>query len=135
MEPTENPPQNQYIVDFNLQKQFNPAEFEELKKVFSSHDSEKSGNINKTVVTEILSTLGHRDHHEPVAQALISKASEHEEDSVKFETFVSWFSELKNSARFKEVFAVNKHLAVTKVGTTGATSYHSYNPEELSAFV
>jgi len=123
----------EYQVDYNLQKEFNPVDFQIFQNIFGAYDPEGKGNIQKADFKDMMASLGIRDAAESEATEILNRVEEHKEDSLNFENFLNIFKGLKVSDAVKQELRT-KAGNITQVLRVHGT-IHSYSHEEKSAFV
>lgn len=119
-----------YDVDYQVQKEFNPVEFQEYQRAFAAFDLGKSGIISKTQIQEVVKSLGHQGDE---AERILDEAQRHDNEHIGFQDFLQMFSRLKTSADRQE-FQDKTGKAIHRVGLETDAGYHTYSLEERAAF-
>jgi plastin-1 len=120
----------EYEVDYQVQKEFNPVEFQEYQRAFAAFDAEKSGNIAKHQMHEVVKSLGHQGED---AEKLLEEANKHDKEHLGFEDFLKLFGKLKTSSD-REAFQDKVGKVLHRIGQDTHAGYHTYELEERAAF-
>jgi len=119
-----------YVVPAHIGNQFSPDEVDSFKESFAVFDSDGSGKIDASELSNVLKNLGEESNPERV-QMLIQQVDADSDGEVSFPEFLEIISTSRGSEFAAVVQKANK---MYKVKGATDTSHHSFSEEEKAAF-